>query len=111
MVQVADLQLDFDKMDGLLPAIVQDRETKDILMLGFMNKDAWEKTVKIGLVTFWSRTRNELWTKGETSGNHLKVRRMWVDCDSDTILVEVDPVGPTCHTGERSCFFEEIISA
>lgn len=111
MVQVADLKLDFEKMGGLLPAIVQDRETKDILMLGFMNDAAWEKTVRTGLVTFWSRTRDELWTKGETSGNHLKLRRMWVDCDNDTVLLEVDPVGPTCHTGERSCFFEEIARA
>ncbi len=77
-------------------------------MLGFMNEEAWEKTRQSGHVTFWSRTRNRLWTKGETSGNYLDVRRVWVDCDDDTILIEADPHGPTCHTGEKSCFFREL---
>lgn len=109
--KLSDIQLDFDKLGGLLPAIVQDHRTKEILMLGFMNRDAWEKTVRTGLVTFWSRTRQTLWTKGETSGNCLRVQRLWLDCDRDTVLVEAEPKGPTCHTGARSCFFEEIIYA
>lgn len=106
--KASELRLDFDKQGGLLPAIVQDHRTKELLMVGFMNPEAWEKTLRTGLVTFWSRTRQLLWTKGETSGNHLKVVRLWTDCDEDTILAEVEPKGPTCHTGARSCFFEEI---
>ncbi len=109
--KLSDVRLDFDKLGGLLPAIVQDHRTREVLMLGFMNPQAWEKTVQTGLVTFWSRTRQALWTKGETSGNHLRVRRLWIDCDSDTLLVEAEPKGPTCHTGARSCFFEEIVDA
>lgn len=108
---VSEVRLDFDKMDGLIPAIVQDVHTREILMLGFMNQAAWEKTLRTGLVTFWSRTRQELWTKGESSGNHLAVRRMWVDCDSDSLLIEAEPKGPTCHTGAKSCFFEELVNA
>lgn len=107
----AEARLDFEKQDGLLPAIVQDYRTKEVLMLGFMNPQAWEKTVRTGMVTFWSRTRETLWTKGETSGNFLRVHRIWTDCDRDTILVEAEPKGPTCHTGARSCFFEEIVDA
>ncbi len=105
----SELQLDFEKMDGLVPAIVQDVNTREVLMLGFMNPAAWEKTVRTGLITFWSRTRQELWTKGETSGNHLAVRKIWNDCDSDTLLIEADPHGPTCHTGAKSCFYEEVV--
>jgi phosphoribosyl-AMP cyclohydrolase len=108
---LSDVKLDFEKMDGLIPAIVQDVDTKEILMLGFMNEAAWEKTKRVGLVTFWSRTRQQLWTKGETSGNHLAVRRMWIDCDNDTLLIEAEPKGPTCHTGNKSCFFEELVNA
>lgn len=107
--RAADARLDFDKMDGLLPAIVQHHESKDILMFGYMNRDAWQKTIETGLVTFWSRTRETLWTKGETSGHVLQVKHMWTDCDSDTILILADPHGPTCHTGRPSCFFEEIV--
>lgn len=107
----SEANLDFDKQGGLVPAIVQDHRTREVLMLGFMNPEAWEKTVRTGLVTFWSRTRSTLWTKGETSGNHLRVHRLWVDCDNDTVLVEAEPKGPTCHTGARSCFFEEIVDA
>lgn len=107
----AESHLDFDKAGGLIPAIVQDHETKEVLMLGFMNPAAWEKTLRTGLVTFWSRTRQTLWTKGETSGNHLRVRRLWVDCDDDTVLVEAEPKGPTCHTGARSCFYTEVVNA
>ena len=102
------MRLDFAKMDGILPAIVQDSKTREVLMLGFMNQEAWEKTLLTGKVTFWSRTRHCLWTKGETSGHHLLVRRVWVDCDLDTVLVEVDPKGPTCHTGATTCFFTEM---
>lgn len=104
----SEVRLDFEKMDGLIPTIVQDVDTKEVLMLGFMNPAAWEKTVLTGLVTFWSRTRQELWTKGETSGNHLAVRKIWTDCDTDTLLIEAVPRGPTCHTGAKSCFFEEV---
>jgi len=107
----SELQLDFEKLDGLLPAVVQDHHTKEVLMVGFMNREAWEKTLRTGLVTFWSRTRQTLWTKGETSGNHLRVVRLWTDCDRDTVLAEVEPKGPTCHTGARSCFYEEIVDA
>ena len=110
-IHVSELRLDFDKQGGLLPAIVQDHRTKEVLMVGFMNPEAWEKTVQTGMVTFWSRTRQTLWTKGETSGNFLRVKRLWIDCDQDTVLVEADPKGPTCHTGARSCFFEEVIYA
>ncbi len=110
MALLKDVRPDFAKMDGLVPAIVQDCDTKDVLMLGFMNVDAWEKTARTGLVTFWSRTRETLWTKGETSGNHLAVRRMWIDCDNDSLLIEAEPKGPTCHTGAKSCFFEEIVA-
>ncbi len=110
-MRLQDARLDFAKMDGLVPAVVQDWQTKQVLMLGFMNEDAWEKTVRTGLVTFWSRTRETLWTKGETSGNHLRVQKMWLDCDSDTLLIEVEPKGPTCHTGATTCFFEELMDA
>jgi phosphoribosyl-ATP pyrophosphohydrolase/phosphoribosyl-AMP cyclohydrolase len=101
-------QLDFDKLDGLLPAVVQDVSTREILMVGFMNQEAWEKTYRTGHVTFWSRTRSTLWTKGETSGNYLVARRIRTDCDGDTLLIEAEPRGPTCHTGAYSCFFNEI---
>ena len=107
----AEVRLDFEKEGGLVPAVVQDHQTKEVLMVGFMNREAWEKTLRTGLVTFWSRTRKTLWTKGETSGNHLRLRRLWIDCDDDTVLAEVDPVGPTCHTGARSCFYQEVIDA
>ena len=102
------INLDFDKMNGLIPAVIQDSKTGDVLMLGFMNKEAWEKTLKIGKVTFWSRTRNELWTKGETSGNFLLVKKIFLDCDQDTVLIKAEPKGPTCHTGNQTCFFEEV---
>lgn len=110
-MRTQELQLDFAKMGGLIPAIVQDCETKQVLMLGFMNQEAWDKTVRTGLVTFWSRTRETLWTKGETSGNHLSVRKVWIDCDVDSLLIEVVPNGPTCHTGATTCFFEELTNA
>lgn len=90
--------------DGLLPAIIQDSRTLKVLMMGYMNKEAFEKTQATGLVTFWSRTRQELWTKGETSGNFLHVVGMYKDCDADTLLVQAVPDGPTCHRGTTSCF-------
>jgi phosphoribosyl-AMP cyclohydrolase len=104
------MTIDFDKMGGLVPAIVQDSANGDILMLGFMNRAAWEKTQSIGYVTFYSRTRNQLWTKGETSGNRLKVVSAATDCDRDSllILVEVEGAGVVCHEGTRSCFTKDI---
>ena len=101
-------KLDFKKMNGLIPAIIQDYKTNEVLMLGFMDKEALEKTKKTGKVTFYSRTRNKLWTKGETSGNFLKVKNIYTDCDNDTILIKAEPKGPTCHTGNKTCFFKEI---
>ena len=90
--------------DGLVPVVVQDDATLAVLMLGYMNAEALEKTQREGRVTFWSRTKERLWTKGETSGNFLNVASIAVDCDNDTLLIRVNPVGPTCHTGARSCF-------
>jgi phosphoribosyl-ATP pyrophosphohydrolase/phosphoribosyl-AMP cyclohydrolase len=101
------MKIDFEKMGGLVPAIIQDATTKNVLMLGFMNEEAYQKTVETGHVTFWSRTRQTLWTKGETSGHFLNLVDMKVDCDSDTLLVKVHPVGPTCHTGTDTCWGEE----
>jgi phosphoribosyl-AMP cyclohydrolase len=100
------VQIDFDKMGGLTPAVVQDAASGEVLMLGFMNRQAYEKTLQTGYVTFFSRTRNQLWTKGETSGNRLKVIAVVTDCDCDTILcqVKVEGDGVVCHTGTRSCF-------
>ena len=104
------VEIDFDKMMGLAPAIVQDAATGEVLMLGFMNRAAYDKTLATGYVTFYSRTRNELWTKGETSGNRLKVVSALADCDFDTILcrVEVEGQGVVCHTGTRTCFNAEL---
>ncbi|MFC1226237.1 bifunctional phosphoribosyl-AMP cyclohydrolase/phosphoribosyl-ATP diphosphatase HisIE [Pedobacter sp. BG31] len=96
--------LDWDKTVGLLPVIIQDHKTLEVLMLGYMNAEALEKTQAEGKVTFFSRSKNRLWTKGETSNNFLYVKELFVDCDNDTILIKADPVGPTCHTGSRSCF-------
>jgi phosphoribosyl-ATP pyrophosphohydrolase/phosphoribosyl-AMP cyclohydrolase len=90
--------------DGLLPVIVQDAATLKVLMLGYMNREAFDKTVADGRVTFFSRTRSTLWTKGETSGNYLLVKDMYIDCDGDTLLVKAEPIGPTCHRGTTSCF-------
>ena len=90
--------------DGLLPVIVQDARTLRVLMLGYMNREAFDKTLSLGLVTFYSRTRKALWTKGETSGNHLRVTEMYPDCDMDTRLIKAIPAGPTCHRGTTACF-------
>jgi phosphoribosyl-AMP cyclohydrolase / phosphoribosyl-ATP pyrophosphohydrolase len=97
---------DFNKLNGLIPAIIQDHSTGMVLMLGFMNASAYNKTSKEGLVTFYSRTKERLWTKGEESGNHLKVVDIKLDCDGDTALISVIPEGPVCHTGTISCFGE-----
>ncbi|MBT3382125.1 MAG: bifunctional phosphoribosyl-AMP cyclohydrolase/phosphoribosyl-ATP diphosphatase HisIE [Prolixibacteraceae bacterium] len=99
-------QLDFDKMDGLIPVVAQDNETLKVLMVGFMNREAIEKTQEIGKVTFFSRTKKRLWAKGEESGNFLNVVSVLVDCDEDTLLIKVNPVGPVCHTGTDTCFDE-----
>ena len=101
------MDLDFNKMDGLIPAIIQDNITSKVLMLGFMNKEAYEKTVATAQVTFFSRTKNRLWTKGEESGNFLNVVSIKEDCDKDTLLIKVNPVGPVCHTGSDTCWNEE----
>ena len=101
------MTLDFSKLDGLVPAVVQDDTSGEVLMVGFMNQEAWDITRRLGYVTFYSRTRNTLWTKGETSGNRLKVERLFVDCDEDTVLVKAvrEGDGNVCHTGERTCFY------
>ncbi len=101
------MKIDFEKMGGLVPAIVQDARTKNVLMLGFMNKEAYQKTIDTKHVTFWSRTRQTLWTKGETSGNFLDLVSMQIDCDNDTLLVKAIPNGPTCHTGTDTCWGED----
>lgn len=101
-----ELKLNFDKLGGLVPVIVQDAQTRVVLMLGFMNEEAYQKTREIGKVTFYSRTKQRLWTKGETSGNFLLVEDMLADCDQDTLLIKAKPVGPACHTGADTCFFE-----
>jgi phosphoribosyl-AMP cyclohydrolase / phosphoribosyl-ATP pyrophosphohydrolase len=101
------VNIDFKKYtDGLVPAVVQDFKTNKVLMLGFMNNDAVQKTEEIGKVTFYSRSKNRLWTKGEESGNFLMLKEMRIDCDNDTLLVKADPVGPVCHTGADTCFSE-----
>ena len=100
------MKLDFEKMGGLIPAIIQDSCTGKVLMLGFMNEESLAKTEETGKVTFYSRTKNRLWTKGETSGNFLNVVSIATDCDNDTLLIKVKPIGPVCHTGSDTCFGE-----
>jgi phosphoribosyl-ATP pyrophosphohydrolase/phosphoribosyl-AMP cyclohydrolase len=102
--------MDFSKLDGLIPAIVQDDDSNEVLMVGFMNEQALEQTKASGFATFYSRTRQRLWTKGETSGNRLKVQQMLTDCDNDTVLLRVTRLGDgnVCHTGERTCFFRKL---
>ena len=99
-------KLDFKKGNGILPAIIQDSETRQVLMLGYMNREALDKTLMDGRVTFYSRSKERLWTKGETSGNYLTVKGIKTDCDNDTILIQVLPAGPVCHTGSDTCFDE-----
>ena len=101
------MNIDFTKSGGLVPVVIQDENTLEVLMLGYMNEEAFEKTQAEGKVTFFSRTKNRLWTKGEESGNFLFVKSIHIDCDNDTLLIKANPVGPTCHTGSRSCFKTE----
>jgi phosphoribosyl-ATP pyrophosphohydrolase/phosphoribosyl-AMP cyclohydrolase len=102
------MSLNFDKMGGILPAIIQDAQTNEVLMLGFMNQEAYEKTMSEGKVTFYSRTKERLWTKGEESGNFMDVVEILEDCDADTLLIRANPQGPACHTGMRTCFGETV---
>lgn len=100
---------DFDKLGGLIPAIVQDDATGEVLMLAFMNQQAWEATLKTGKATYWSRTRQELWIKGQTSGHQQIVKEIRVDCDADTVLLKIEQLGgAACHTGHRSCFHKKV---
>lgn len=101
------MNIDFSKLNGLVPAVIQDNTTLQVLMTGFMNEEALSLTFSEGKVTFFSRSRNRLWTKGETSGNFLYVKEITTDCDNDTLLIKVDPAGPVCHTGRKSCFGDE----
>jgi phosphoribosyl-AMP cyclohydrolase len=103
--------MDFSKLDGLIPAVIQDAASHEVLMVGFMNPEALELTRRTGYATFFSRSRNQLWTKGETSGNRLQVVELLTDCDDDTVLVKVNRLGDgnVCHTGERSCFFRTLV--
>ena len=106
------MQVDFSKIKfdekGLIPAIIQDAATNAVLMLAYMNGESLAKTVETGYTWFWSRSRQELWNKGATSGNMQEVKELWADCDSDTLLVKVDSPGPACHTGNRTCFFKRV---
>ena len=101
--------MDFTKLGGLIPAVIQDAASREVLMVGFMNREAFDRTRETGFATFFSRSRNTLWMKGETSGNRLKVERILVDCDDDTVLLMVTRLGEgnVCHTGEQSCFFRD----
>ncbi|MBU2915919.1 MULTISPECIES: bifunctional phosphoribosyl-AMP cyclohydrolase/phosphoribosyl-ATP diphosphatase HisIE [Reichenbachiella] len=101
------MNIDFEKTDGLVPAIIQDAKTKNVLMLGYMNQEALTKTQETGKVTFYSRSKQRLWTKGEESGNFLELKDIKLDCDNDTLLIAVNPVGPTCHKGTDTCWGEE----
>lgn len=107
-IMLSKTLINFKKGDGLVPAIIQDNSTLQVLMVGYMNEEAYEQTVREGKVTFFSRSKNRLWTKGETSGNFLIVKEITTDCDNDALLVKVDPAGPVCHTGRFSCFGEEV---
>ena len=101
------IQADFEKGEGLIPTIIQDADTQKVLMLGYMNEEALQKTQQEGRVTFYSRSKQRLWTKGESSGNYLEVKDIRIDCDNDTLLIKVNPVGPVCHTGADTCFTEK----
>ena len=103
------MQLDFTKLDGLIPAVIQDHQSGRVLMVGFMNQEAFNKTVETGFATFYSRSRNKLWLKGESSGHKLVVKEISTDCDVDTVLVKVEALGPgVCHEGYESCFFRKL---
>ncbi|WP_461207504.1 phosphoribosyl-AMP cyclohydrolase [Clostridium sp. DL1XJH146] len=100
--------IDFEKGDGLVPTIIQDYESNEILMMAYMNRESLQKTIEAGKTWFWSRSRNGFWNKGETSGHFQTVKEMFLDCDGDTLLIKVDQVGAACHTGSRSCFFRKL---
>ena len=103
------MKLDFGKLDGLVPAVIQDHVSGRVLMVGFMNEEAWQKTVESGFATFFSRSRNKMWLKGETSGHRLVVKEIETDCDQDTVLLKVEAIGPgVCHEGYESCFFRHL---
>ena len=109
MMKEIMIEPNFDKSGGLIPAIVQDAETKDVLMLAYMNKASWEATLQSGKATFWSRSRQKLWLKGESSGNVQMIKNVFIDCDDDTILLQVEQLGgAACHTGHRSCFYRKL---
>ena len=108
MKEVKNVAIDFQKLNSIIPVVVQDVKSLEILMLGFMNKEALAKTLQEGKVTYWSRTREKLWTKGETSGNFQFVKKIWIDCDQDTLLVQVEQLGHTCHTGNKTCFYRPL---
>ena len=100
---------DFDKCGGLVPAIAQDAQTGDVLMMAYMNREAWQATLATGQATYWSRSRSALWVKGQSSGNLQKIHEIWLDCDNDTILLKVTQIGgAACHTGHRSCFYRRL---
>ena len=101
--------LDWDKVGGMMPAVICDWKTNEVLMLGYMNKEAYAMTLRDKKATFFSRTRNKLWQNGETSGHFLIVHEIYTDCDNDTLLLKCEPIGPTCHTGSRTCFFKKIL--
>ncbi len=101
-------KIDFKKLNGLIPVVTQDYGTGAVLMLGFMNKDALKKTIKEGKVTYWSRSRDKIWTKGETSGNSQIIKEIYLDCDNDSLLIKVEQIGNVCHTGNETCFFQKI---
>lgn len=102
------MEINFEKSGGLVPAIIQDIHSGKVLMLGFMNREAFERTKETGRVVFYSRTRNKLWMKGETSGHFLEVKEIFIDCDLDTLLIKVEPKGPVCHEGYFSCFYRRL---
>lgn len=102
------IQIDFEKGNGLVPCIVQDAASGQVLMLAYMNEESLKKTMETGLATYWSRSRNELWVKGETSGHYQHVKEILVDCDADTVLIKVDQDTAACHTGKYSCFYRDI---
>ncbi|MEM2211482.1 MAG: phosphoribosyl-AMP cyclohydrolase [Nitrososphaerales archaeon] len=102
-------ELDFEKGGGLIPVVVQDYSTREVLMVAYVNKEALEKTIESGYAHYWSRSRKSLWKKGETSGNVQKIREIFVDCDQDALLYLVDQVGPACHLNKRSCFFRRLL--
>ena len=109
MVKIKMIEPNFAKGDGLIPAIVQDAETKEVLMLAYMNSKSWEATLATGKATYWSRSRQALWMKGESSGNVQMVKNIFIDCDNDTILLQVEQLGgAACHTGHKSCFYRKL---